>query len=97
MSANISHIKEFLTYQLSKASASNTDRLVFLLLVLNPQLFKEAAQWVFPEKNATVTNESPRALQRFVKANADILALPGAVYVDPDKVNYTVAVNALFL
>ena len=97
MNANINHIKEFLTYQLSKAGASDTDRLVFLLLVLEPQLFNKAIQWIFPEKNATVTNETPGALQRFVKANAALLALPGAVSIDPDKVDYTAAVNALFL
>lgn len=97
MDANIHHIKEFLTYQMSNPATSDTDRLVFILLVLKPQLFKEAAQWVFPEKNATVTNESPLALQRFVRAHAEVLSLPGAVAIDPKKVNYTAAVSALFV
>lgn len=97
MNENTTNIKEFLTYQLSKPETSHTDRLVFLLLVLKPELFKDALQWVFPEKNASVTNESPLALHRFAKANAADLSFPGTGPIDPDKVNYTAAVNALFL
>jgi len=97
MQPNVHDIKEFLNYQMTQPSASHTDRLVFLLLIQKPALFKKAAQWVFPEKNATVTNDSPRALWRFAKAHAEDLSLPGAVTINPEKVNYTVAVNALFV
>ena len=97
MRANINHIREFLTYQMSNPSTSDTDRLVFLLLVLEPELFHKAAQWVFPEKNATVTNESPRALQDFATEYAQELSLPGGAVIDPEKVDYTAAVNALFV
>ena len=97
MNPTMHNIKEFLTYQLSKPGISDTDRLVFLLLVLKPQLFKDAAQWVFSEKNATVNNDSPLALQSFARANKDVLFLPGCGPINPEKVDYTAAVNALFL
>ena len=97
MQATSHNIKEFLTYQMSKPTATDTDRFIFLLLVLEPGLFHKAVQWVFPEKNATVTNDSPEALRRFATAYAEDISLPGAITIHPEKVDFTVAINALFL
>lgn len=97
MNETMNNIKEFLAYQMAKPTVPDTDRFIFLLLVLQPELFHKAAKWVFPEKNATLTNDSPEALRRFAIAYAGDISCPGVFTIQPDKVDYTSAVKALFL
>ena len=88
MNANINHIKEFLIYQLSKASASDTDRVLFLLRVLKPELFRQALQWVFLEKNAKVSYESLQELPRFAEKHTGEFYIPGGNAIHLQWVDY---------
>lgn len=97
MQTSLNNIKEFLTYQISKTSTSETDRFIFLLQVLKPDLYEQALKSIFPDKNSTVSNDSPKELCRFAEHHHEAFSLPNGSKIDLERVNYAEVINTLFL
>jgi hypothetical protein len=86
----------FLTYLMSKPGTNATDRFVFLLQVLKPELYNTALKWVFPGVSSLLSNDSPAALRSFAEKHADELVLPNGTLIDINEIEYDKVLLAMF-
>jgi hypothetical protein len=90
-------IIQFLTWMLEKENTPETDRLVFILTVLQPDLYKKAMQAIFPYRNSSPGVELSGRLRSFLKEHELRLAMPSGRIIMQEQVDFDEVILHLFL
>ena len=95
MKDELTNIKNFLQYLISKDETSYTDRIVYTFLVKNPYLHEKALKYIYPDKNDQPNEEAILRLQNFITENISEFDIPDFIKIE--EVSFNQVFNAIFL
>ena len=96
MKNELTNIKAFLHYLLSKDETDSTDRIVYVFIVEKPELLEKALKYVYADKKDQPGADTVERLRQFITENK--LAFNGSnIEVDLESVSIDKVFTALFL
>ena len=95
MENELENVKKFLKYYVSKTEVSSTDRIIYVLLVEQPALYKKALKATYPHTTDTPGKDAIERLRDFIRLNGEELH-KNDLGIDVEQIDYNTVFMTLF-